>query len=93
MFRIGIIGAGWIAEKMARAVAPLKDIEINAISSRSIEKAKSFAAKHHIHKAYGSYEDLVTGQVRIISVVYCSWSISEARSFVLSAVRIITIIS
>lgn len=43
--RIGIIGAGWIAEKMAQAVAPLKDIKINTISSRSIEKAKLFAAK------------------------------------------------
>ena len=37
MFKIGIIGAGWIAEKMSRAVAPLKDIEIYAIASRSID--------------------------------------------------------
>ena len=35
MFRIGIIGAGWIAEKMAQAIAPLKDVEIYAIASRS----------------------------------------------------------
>lgn len=38
MFRIGIIGAGWIARKMARGIAPLKDVEVYAISSRSLEK-------------------------------------------------------
>ena len=59
MFKIGIIGAGWIAEKMAQALAPLKEIEAYAIASRSIEKAEAFAQKHHIPKAYGSYEEMV----------------------------------
>ena len=59
MFRIGIIGAGWIADKMAQAIAPVADIEINAIASRSIEKAEEFARTHNIPKAYGNYEDMV----------------------------------
>ena len=59
MFRIGIIGAGWIADKMAQAIAPVADIKINAIASRSIEKAEEFARTHNIAKAYGSYEDMV----------------------------------
>lgn len=59
MFRIGIIGAGWIAEKMADAMAPMHDMCIHAIASRSIEKAKEFAQKWNIAKAYGSYEDMV----------------------------------
>ena len=37
MFRIGIIGAGWIAEKMAQAIAPFNDVEIYAIGSRRLE--------------------------------------------------------
>ena len=45
MFKVGIIGAGWIAEKMAQALAPLPDIETHAIASRSIEKAKEYANK------------------------------------------------
>ena len=60
MFRIGIIGAGWIAEKMAQAIAPLKDIEVYAIASRSIQKAESFAKEYNIPKAYGSYAEMVT---------------------------------
>lgn len=58
MFRIGIIGAGWIARKMARGIAPLKDVEVYAISSRSLEKASSFAEEHDIPVAYGSYEEM-----------------------------------
>ncbi|MCQ2960482.1 MAG: Gfo/Idh/MocA family oxidoreductase [Bacteroidales bacterium] len=58
-FKIGIIGAGWIAEKMAETVAEMEGYEVNAIASRSIEKAQEFAKKYNIAKAYGSYEDLV----------------------------------
>ena len=60
MFRIGIIGAGWIAEKMAEAIAPFQDMCIYAISSRSIDKARSFAARWKVEKAYGSYEEMVS---------------------------------
>lgn len=59
MFRVGIIGAGWIAQKMAISLAPLKDVCVHAIASRSIEKAEAFAKEWNIEKAYGSYEELV----------------------------------
>lgn len=59
MFKVGIIGAGWIAEKMAEALAPLEDYCIYAIASRSIEKATEFAVRWNIPKAYGSYEEMV----------------------------------
>ena len=57
--RVGIIGAGWIAHKMAQALAPLNDAEVIAIASRSKEKAEQFAAEYGIETAYGSYEELV----------------------------------
>ncbi len=57
--RIGIIGAGWIAHKIAQAVAPLADVEIIAIASRSEEKAKEFATTYGITKFYGNYDMLV----------------------------------
>lgn len=60
MFRIGIIGAGWIAEKMAEAIAPFQDMCIYAIASRSIDKARSFVARWKVEKAYGSYEEMVS---------------------------------
>lgn len=59
MFKVGIIGAGWIAEKMAEALAPLEDYCVYAIASRSIGKATEFAGRWNIPKAYGSYEEMV----------------------------------
>ena len=59
MFKVGIIGAGWIADKMAEALAPLTDYCVYAIASRSLEKASSFAERWNIPKAYGSYEEMV----------------------------------
>ena len=58
--RVGIIGAGWIAHKMAQALAPLSDAEVLAIASRSEQKAREFADEYGIERAYGSYEELVS---------------------------------
>ena len=57
--RVGIIGAGWIAEKAAITLNGLTDCEAYAISSRSKEKAEAFAEKWKMRKAYGSYSELI----------------------------------
>ncbi len=59
MFRVGIIGAGWIACKMAEALAPLHDYEVYAIASRSKERAADFACRYGIARAFDSYAALV----------------------------------
>lgn len=59
-YRIGIIGAGHIAEKMASTIRQMHNVETYAIASRQLEKAKNFATKYAIKQAYGSYEDLVS---------------------------------
>lgn len=59
MFRIGIIGAGWIAEKMAQTVSQLSDVENYAIASRNLAKAEAFARNYGFARAYGSYRELV----------------------------------
>ena len=43
--RVGIIGAGWIAEKAAITLNGLADCECYAIASRSIDKAEAFCKK------------------------------------------------
>ena len=57
--RVGIIGAGWIAEKAAITLNGLKECECYAIASRSPEKAEAFAQKWGMPKAYGSYAELI----------------------------------
>ena len=59
LLRVGIIGAGWIAEKAAITLNGLADCEAYAIASRSKEKADAFAEKWKVKKAYGSYSELI----------------------------------
>lgn len=58
MFKIGILGAGNIAAKMAYTVGKMDGVEIAAAASRDIKKAQEFASKYGIKKAYGSYDEL-----------------------------------
>ncbi len=57
-YKIGIIGAGHIAEKMAMTLAAMDNAELYAIASRQMEKAQAFANKYGAKAAYGSYEAL-----------------------------------
>ncbi len=55
--RIGIIGLGHIAEKMARTVH-LSGHTLYGVASRDLEKAKRFAREFSAEKPYGSYREL-----------------------------------
>ncbi len=57
--KVGIIGAGHIAEKAAATLAAMEDMECLAIGSRSLEKARDFASRFGIERAYGSYAELL----------------------------------
>lgn len=58
--KLGIIGAGWIADQMAKTLAGKpRGCECYAIASRSLEKAQELAKLYGAPKAYGSYEELV----------------------------------
>ena len=59
VLRVGIIGAGWIAEKATITLNGLKECEAYAIGSRSLEKAETFAKQWSLSKAYGSYHELI----------------------------------
>jgi predicted dehydrogenase len=56
---VGIVGAGWIAEKAAITLRELPTVECYAIASRSQEKGEAFAAQWGVTVAYGSYADLI----------------------------------
>ena len=58
ILRIGIVGAGWIAEKAAITLNGLETCECHAIASRSLEKASAFAKQWNIKKSYGSYGEI-----------------------------------
>ena len=69
-FNVGIVGAGWIAEKAAETLNGLWEahrvapdgkpgLRCFAIGSRSLGKAQAFAAKWGVPRSYGSYSGVV----------------------------------
>ncbi len=56
--KIGVIGTGAIAAKLAGTFAQIKDVECYAVASRTIKKAQAFAKEHGFGEAYGSYQAL-----------------------------------
>ena len=57
--KIGIIGAGHIAEVVAPTLVAMEGIECYGVSSRNLEKAEAFARRFGFEKAYGSYEEML----------------------------------
>ena len=59
MLRIGIIGCGNIAEKLAGTMVKMPGrVSIEAVASRDKAKADTFASRFGVGKAYGSYTEL-----------------------------------
>ena len=57
--KLGILGAGGIASTMAKTVAGMKGVEAYAVAARDLERAREFAQKYEVKKAYGSYEEML----------------------------------
>lgn len=56
---LGILAASDIADFVAPTIKKAESINLTAIASRNGEKAKAFAEKHGIERAYGSYGELL----------------------------------
>ncbi|OQO67896.1 oxidoreductase [Enterococcus villorum] len=66
-YQWGIIGLGTIAHEFAETFDQ-ETSELAAVASRTSEKAKNFAERYHIPKAYGTYQELLMDED--IDIVY-----------------------
>lgn len=64
----GIIGLGKIANKFAEDLALCENANLQAVASRSLEKAKQFATTHNSAKYYHSYQELANDEN--VDIVY-----------------------
>jgi predicted dehydrogenase len=55
----GILGLGKIANHFCKDLLLIEDSDLYAVSSRSIEKANSFASRYNSEVSYGSYEAIL----------------------------------
>ena len=89
--KVGILAAGGIAHKMAKTLVGLNhaEIELYAVASRSIDKAKAFASEYSMPVAYGSYEELAQDdKVDLIYLPPHTLSITITPCSVLSTKRL-----
>ncbi len=66
--RWGIAGPGAIATRFAEGLADVKGAVLNAVGSRSRDRADAFGARFDIPRRYGSYEELAADAA--VDVVY-----------------------
>ena len=66
--RIGIIGAGIIAEKISQTLVERWGEMLYAVASRDMAKAQAFAQRNGFVRAYGSYEEMVCDPM--VDIVY-----------------------
>lgn len=59
-YKWGILAPGKMSGKFTNALTLLDNVELYAVGSRSLERAKDFACKFGFKKAYGSYEELAS---------------------------------
>lgn len=57
--RYGIVSTAQVAPRFIEGVRLAGNGEVVAVSSRSLDKAKAFAAAHQLPKAYGSLDDML----------------------------------
>ena len=83
--KVGILGAGAIAAKMAETIAKMEGVENYAIASRTKEKAEAFAKEHGVKKAYGSYEEVLTDSE--VELVYIATPHSHHHEWTIKAIE------
>jgi predicted dehydrogenase len=72
---VGILGAGNIANTMAKTLNLMENATAYAVAARDLGRAKAFAEKYSIPHAYGSYEELY--QDKNIDLIYVATTISH----------------
>ena len=84
MLRIGIIGCGGIAHKLAAVMKAMPEtVKIEAAASRSLDKAQAFCNEFGIQKAYGSYDELYSDED--VDLVYIATPHSEHKDGIIAA--------
>ena len=58
--KMGILGAGHIAQKMANTINQMPQVISWAVAARNLERAQEFAKEYGFEHAYGSYEELAS---------------------------------
>ena len=78
MIKVGLVGAGSIAEEHVKHYKVLENANLEAVCDINLEKAKKFAEKHGIEKVYGSVDEMLAN-CELDAADVCVWNCSHAE--------------
>ena len=84
-FRVGVIGAGSIAQSHLAAYSANEGVELIAVADMNLERAQAVAQKHGARRAYADPHELLADP-EIDGVSICTWNNSHA-SWAIAAVE------
>jgi nucleoside-diphosphate-sugar epimerase len=86
-WRVGLLGAGYISDAHARALAHRRDVELHAVCDASRERASQAAARYGIPHAYSSLEEMLASEVQAVHVLLPPDRHADAARRILDAGR------
>ncbi len=84
--RIGVLGAANIARQFIAAIRGSAKVQVVAIASRSIEKARAFANETGVLEAHATYEEMLADPTieaiynPLPNALHAQWTISAAQA-------------
>jgi predicted dehydrogenase len=81
--RWGVVGTGFIAERMAPMIHEARNAQFRAIASRRLESARAFARQHAVPQAFGDWTEMVAGDD--IDAVYVATPTATKEAICLAA--------
>ena len=83
--RWGVVGPGRIAEKVVEDFAVVDGARPVAVASRSLDRARAFADRHGLERAYGSYAEILADPD--VDVLYVATPHPQHHAVALGALR------
>lgn len=85
VINFGVIGTGQMASAMMEAFKHISSVKVIAVSSESVGRAKDFAIRFNILKAYESFDDLLSNKE--IDAVYIANATTSHASTTIRALK------
>jgi nucleoside-diphosphate-sugar epimerase len=67
--KVGLLGAGYIVDSHAKALAAVPGVELHAICDQSRARAEKAAAKHRIRHVVGSLQELAASDCEVVHIL------------------------
>lgn len=78
--KIGIVGAGWVAEAHIKQYLKMEDVEIAAVADHTLSKARALCDKYGLNetRCYGSTHEMYEAEHGLDAVSICTYNCQHA---------------